>query len=103
VTELDPAAISQRLALARKGAGIRQDEYAKALGVSRRTVTYWESPTDPRLPWLRLAEIAGLTGTTKEFLLLGRSEDPVDMEQLERIERMLERLVSRSGQDAHEE
>ncbi len=103
MAELDRAAISGRLAQARKEAGLTQDEMGDALSVHFRTIQNWESLKDSRVPWDRLEEIARLAGRTKDWLLHGDPEqvsDPAVDERLDRIETLLETLVARAGQAA---
>lgn len=100
MAELDRAAISLRIAEARKQrAGLTQPELSELLEppVHWRTVQEWESPENGTVPWDRLDQIARITGVSKEWLLHGAEQAsgaPVH-ERLERIERVLEELVAR--------
>jgi len=99
MAELDRAAISLRIAEARKQrAGLTQPELAELLEppVHWRTVQEWEAPNGT-VPWDRLDQIGRITGVTKEWLLHGEAQVAAGVfeERLERIERVLEELVAR--------
>ena len=66
--DLEPTAISRRIAQARKQAGYSQHRFANELGVHWRSVQNWERP-DASVPWDRLPEIARLTEVKVEWLL----------------------------------
>lgn len=56
-----------RLYMARKKAGLEQEEVAKAIGVSRGTISNWERDKgEPRLSHLR--RLAEITSTPVEWL-----------------------------------
>lgn len=59
-----------RLKVARTMASMTQSEWAKAIGVTKQTVSNWEQgETEPRLT--KLALIAKLSGMSAEQLLHG--------------------------------
>ena len=72
--DLEPTAISRRIAQARKQAGFSQHRFADALGVHWRSVQNWERP-DASVPWDRIPEIARLTEVKVEWLL-GAQQTP---------------------------
>lgn len=71
---------SDNLRQARKNKGLSQDQMAEVLGVSRQSVSKWES--NIALPELdRIADISKLLGVTTDFLLIGSKEDENSMEK----------------------
>lgn len=82
MAELSRAAIAQRIATARKQAGLDQRELADLMRVHWRTVQDWESVKKQATPWDRLDELAQVTGVTKDWLLHGERENEVDAAQL---------------------
>jgi transcriptional regulator with XRE-family HTH domain len=77
MAELDRLAVRERIAGARKEAGLRQHELAEILNVTPRTVQNWESAKHPITPpWDRMDEISAALGVTKTWLLHG-DEQPV--------------------------
>jgi transcriptional regulator with XRE-family HTH domain len=65
--------IAARVKRARIEAGFTQDEMAKLLGVALPTYRTYEPERDPRVPWTKLEDIAGLLRTTRHWLLQGDS------------------------------
>lgn len=62
--------LSERIALARKQAGMTQEQLGERLGVSRQAVSKWESgQTNPDLAYV--AEMCRLFGVSSDWLLLG--------------------------------
>ena len=60
----------ERIALARKQAGLSQEQLGEKLGVSRQAVSKWESgQTNPDVAYL--AEMCRLFGVSSDWLLLG--------------------------------
>ena len=69
-----PTGFGKRLAALRQARGLSQRAFATALGVSQRTVSYYESTTGhPQTPML--TEIANVLETTVDALL-GREKIP---------------------------
>lgn len=68
-----------RVRNARKDMGMTQEDLAKALGITRPTVTMWESgKSKPRVDMLD--RLAGLLGTTPAWLLSGDDGSPSTLE-----------------------
>ena len=82
--ELDPPAISRRIAQARKQSGMSQHQLADRLGVHWRSIQNWERP-DQSVPWDRLSEIARLTSTRVEWLLGAPTGESVDADEAARL------------------
>lgn len=62
--------LCERIALARKGAGLSQEQLGEKLGVSRQAVSKWESgQTNPDVAYI--AEMCRLFGVSSDWLLLG--------------------------------
>lgn len=77
MAELSRAAIAQRIATARKQAGLDQPELADLMHVHFRTIQDWESPKKQATPWDRLDELAAVTDVTKDWLLHGERVEVV--------------------------
>lgn len=77
MAELSRAAIAQRIATARKQAGLDQPELADLMHVHFRTIQDWESPKKQATPWDRLDELAAVTDVSKEWLLHGERAEVV--------------------------
>lgn len=112
--DLDGSAVGERIALARKVAGMKQKDLAEAIGVIPRTVQNYENG---RIPWDHLDEIATVLHRSKDWLLYGvddpgeqirfRGDLPLElrdelanrhdeiMTELRSIEQMLRDLLSR--------
>jgi len=58
MAELSKAAIAQRVAQARKQAGLTQEELADLLHVHTKTVQNWEAKTHPIVAYDRLDDVA---------------------------------------------
>lgn len=98
MAELSRVGIAQRIAVARKQAGLDQHELADVLGVHWRTVQDWESVKKQTTPWDRLDEVAAVTGVTKDWLLHGeRGEVVPDAATLARRLEALEAAVAESA------
>lgn len=82
--ELDPPAISRRIAQARKQAGLSQHQLADKLGVHWRSIQNWERP-DQSVPWDRLSEIGRITSSRVEWLLGAPAGDGVEGEEANRL------------------
>ena len=72
--------LRERIALARKQAGLSQEQLGDKLGVSRQAVSKWESgQTNPDVAYV--AEMCRLFGVSSDWLLLGqeteRGREPV--------------------------
>jgi transcriptional regulator with XRE-family HTH domain len=97
MAELSRVQIAQRIATARKQAGLDQRELADVMRVHWRTVQDWESVKKQATPWDRLDELASVTGVTKDWLLHGeRGEVVPDGELLARRLEALEAAVTES-------
>ncbi|MGI5963586.1 MAG: helix-turn-helix domain-containing protein [Lawsonibacter sp.] len=66
--------LNQRIAMARKQAGLSQEQLGEKLGVSRQAVSKWESgQTNPDVAYV--AEMCRLFGVSSDWLLLGQETD----------------------------
>lgn len=69
------ATFGDRLAAAREGLGLSQEDLARRIGVRRETLAAWEDDRrEPRAN--RLALLAGVTGAPLRWLLSGEGETP---------------------------
>ena len=69
------ATFGDRLAAAREGLGLSQEDLARHIGVRRETLAAWEDDRrEPRAN--RLALLAGVTGAPLRWLLSGEGETP---------------------------
>jgi len=67
-----------RVCAARRRAGLSQQQLAKLLGVSRRSVTNWEKDGEARPPSTgHLIELAIKTGVSLDWLVTGRERAEV--------------------------
>ena len=65
--------LGERIALARKQAGLSQEQLGAQLGVSRQAVSKWESgQTNPDVAYI--TELCRLFGVSSDWLLLGKEE-----------------------------
>ena len=65
--------LSERIALARKQAGLTQEQLGEALGVSRQAVSKWEAgQSNPDVAYV--AEMCRLFGVSSDWLLLGEEQ-----------------------------
>lgn len=103
MAELENEGIFERIRLARKRAGLSQQEAADAIHVRVRTYQHYESD---RVPWYGLGKIAEAFGTTKEWLLHGDEtpgQQPLSSELLEAMlenNALLRRLLDERKRDA---
>lgn len=66
--------LKERIALARKQAGLSQEQLGEKLGVSRQAVSKWESgQSNPDVAYL--AEMCRLFGVSSDWLLLGKETE----------------------------
>ena len=66
--------LSERIALARRQAGLSQEQLGEKLGVSRQAVSKWESgQSNPDVAYI--AEMCRLFGISSDWLLLGREQE----------------------------
>lgn len=66
--------LKDRIALARKQAGLSQEQLGEKLGVSRQAVSKWESgQNNPDVAYL--AEMCRLFGVSSDWLLLGQETE----------------------------
>lgn len=72
----------ERIRLARRAAGMSQNQLAQAVGVQRSAVSHWEAPLGKNPSVSHLREIALVTGTQFEWLATGRGEMPLSKEML---------------------
>jgi transcriptional regulator with XRE-family HTH domain len=93
MAELDRAAISRRLRIARDEVGLSRVEMAELLVLHWRTIENYESPKHRVVPFDRLEEWARITGRTKEWLLHGDEPMVSADDRLSAIEETLERVV----------
>jgi transcriptional regulator with XRE-family HTH domain len=70
-------AIRERLTEARKKAGYRQEDVAKALRVARQTVSKWESGKGSPNP-REMSELCALYDTTPDWIINGVQTVPVE-------------------------
>lgn len=69
------ATFGDRVAGAREGAGLSQDELARRLGIRPRTLRSWEDDlSEPRANKLQM--LAGLTGVSLRWLMTGEGDGP---------------------------
>ena len=69
----DAATFGDRLAAAREGAGLKQSDLAKKLGVKTSTLSDWENDLkEPRAN--RLSMLSGMLGISLSWLLTGDGE-----------------------------
>lgn len=111
VSQLEAEAIGQRIAQARKEAGMTQEDVADVATFSRRSLQDYESGAT--LPYKHLREISALLGRPVGWFLRGDEEPPApDPDHLARIEAglaeirgLLAKLVRDedppSGENAH--
>lgn len=67
--------LKERIALARKQAGLSQEQLGEKLGVSQQAVSKWESgQNNPDVAYL--AEMCRLFGVSSDWLLLGKETEP---------------------------
>lgn len=102
VSQLEAAAIGRRIALARKEAGMTQEDVADVATFSKRSLQDYESGVT--LPYKHLRELGALLGRPTEWFLHGEPEfDPSQEERLERIEAQLAEIrgmLAGQAQDA---
>lgn len=76
----------ERIRLARRAAGMSQNQLAQAVGVQRSAVSHWEAPLGKNPSVSHLREMALVTGTQFEWLATGRGEMPLSKDmQLDSI------------------
>ena len=76
----------ERIRLARRAAGMSQNQLAQAVGVQRSAVSHWEAPLGKNPSVSHLREIALVAGTQFEWLATGRGEMPLSKDmQLDSI------------------
>ena len=64
----------QRIRLARRTAGMSQNQLAQAVGVQRSAVSHWEAPKGKNPNVSHLREVAQVTGIQFEWLVTGRGD-----------------------------
>ena len=64
----------QRIRLARRTAGLSQNQLAQAVGVQRSAVSHWEAAKGKNPNVSHLREVAQVTGTQFEWLVTGRGD-----------------------------
>ena len=86
--------LGERIALARKQAGLSQEQLGEQLGVSRQAVSKWESgQTNPDVAYI--AELCRLFGVSSDWLLLGREERQAGQQAPRISEAELQRTADR--------
>ena len=76
----------ERIRLARRAAGMSQNQLAQAVGVQRSAVSHWEAPLGKNPSVSHLRGIALVAGTQFEWLATGRGEMPLSKDmQLDSI------------------
>ncbi len=76
----------ERIRLARRAAGMSQNQLAQVVGVQRSAVSHWEAPLGKNPSVSHLREMAMVTGTQFEWLATGRGEMPLSKDmQLDSI------------------
>ena len=76
----------ERIRLARRAAGMSQNQLAQVVGVQRSAVSHWEAPLGKNPSVSHLREIAMVTGIQFEWLATGRGEMPLSKDmQLDSI------------------
>lgn len=99
--------IGQRIAQARKEAGMNQDELAELVDVSRRSLQGYEA--GEVIPYKHFRTLAEVLNRPVGWFLHGEPdeppsplEDPAVVARLDRIEQLLEALVAPAGQGERE-
>ena len=93
--ELEREQIVQRIAQARREAGLTQQEAADLLSVHKRTIENWEHV---RVPWRDLNRLAEVYGKPIDWFLHGEvatEREEETREDLARIRQLLEELLTR--------
>lgn len=67
--------IMQRLAIARKEAGLTQSQAARLIGVSSRTITHWESQSKRWPPLNTFIKMCELYGVNIVWVMTGTNPD----------------------------
>lgn len=79
MAELDRAAISNRIRIARKQAGFTNRQMlADVMQVHWRTIEDWENPKHSNVPWDGMEELASVFNVKKMWLLHGEAEESED-------------------------
>jgi transcriptional regulator with XRE-family HTH domain len=103
MSELELPDICRRIREDREATGVTQEEMARRLYLSLGAYAAYERGREPRLARLRQIALAlGLPEDHYETPAQAPSEDAELVERLERIERALQELVSRSDPDEQE-
>ena len=95
-------AIAERLRLAREHAGLSQEEFAAAVGYSRRQVIAWEKGQNAP-PVLIFARIRDVCGVDPEWILSGPGLEPLeevtaeDRARDKRVTRRIDKLAKSFG------
>ena len=95
------ATFGDRVAGAREGAGLSQDELARRLGIRPGTLQSWEEDlSEPRANKLQM--LAGVTGVSLRWLMTGQGEgpQPPDSEMSEDAAALLTELRQLRGEFA---
>ena len=87
---IDPGAVGGRIRQARLEAGLTQDEFCHAVGVTLRTAQHWEHGDN--VPYRKLAEIAEVLNRDSGWLLHGESDTDSDDEVTEKLSEVASRL-----------
>lgn len=95
--QMTDGGIGRRIAQARREAGLTQDELARRVGVTQRSVQGYEAGAV--VPYRHLAELAEATGSSATFLLRGEAENGAEA-TLGAVSARLVELVERIAVEA---
>lgn len=76
VCRTTPEPISQRIRRARRAANLNQSQLARAVGVTRASVSFWENGQTLHLEGTHLERVCTVLKVTPQYLLYGRGKDP---------------------------
>lgn len=104
MAEINRSGVCQRIATARREAGITQEDMADMLDLSTRGYQAYEAD---RVPFRRLDQIAEITGVTKAWLLHGEDVPPASVDllaEMREVKELLRELLEerRGGVDGEE-
>lgn len=100
--------ISERLRLAREHAGLSQEEFASAVGFSRRQVIAWERGQNAP-PVVIFARLRNVCGVDPEWVLSGPGLEPLedvtpeDRERDKRVVRRIDKMAKSFGLELPDE